>query len=110
MFNPLPERAPLPFIGVLGLFPQNIGGKGYHMATKEKDRVHGKGRVHGLGPWQETASPKLEKATVQPGQWAGTATARGEPHGDVALGAERQAVSLAPKWQSLQLLCLALLC
>ena len=72
--------------------------------------VYDKGRVHGHGPWQETASPKLEKATVQPGRWASTATARGAPHCDVVLGAERQTVSLAPKRQSLQLLCLALLC
>ena len=53
---------------------------------------------------------KAEKATVQPGRWTGAATARGEPHGDVVLGAERQTVPLAPKWQSLPLLCLALLC
>ena len=72
--------------------------------------VHDKGRDHGRGPWKQTASPKLEKATIQPGRWAGTATARSEPHGDVALGAERQAVSLSPKRQSLQLLCLGLLC
>ena len=72
--------------------------------------MHDKGGVLGRGPWQETVSPKLEKATVQPGRWTGAATARGEPHGDVTLGAERQAISLAPKRQSLQLLCLALLC
>ena len=72
--------------------------------------VYDKGRVHGHGPWQETASPKLEKATVQPGQWAGAATAWSEPHGDVVLGAEWQTVSLALKRQSLLLLCLALLC
>ena len=72
--------------------------------------VHNKGRDHGCGPWQGTASPKLEKATVHPGRWAGAETACGEPHGDVVLGAERQTVSLVPKWQSLLLLCLALLC
>ena len=54
--NRLPERAPPPFIGVLGLFPQYLGGKGYHMATKEEagctiklesmDAVHGRGRRH----------------------------------------------------------------
>ena len=48
---------------------------------------------------------KPEKATVQPGWWTGAATARGEPHGDVVLGAERQTVPLAPKWQSPPLLC-----
>ena len=47
--------------------------------------MHDKGAVHGRGPWQGAASPKLEKATAQPGRWAGAATARSEPHGDVAL-------------------------
>ena len=34
--NPLLCSPPPPFIGVLDLFPQNLGGKGYHMATKEE--------------------------------------------------------------------------
>ena len=72
--------------------------------------MHDKGGVHGRGPWQGEVSPKLEKAIVQPGRWDGATTARSEPHGDIALGAKRQTVSLAPKRQSLQLLCLALLC
>ena len=108
--DPLPECAPPPFIGVLDLFPQISWREGLPHGDEGGGGVHDKGRVRGLGPWQETASLKLEKATVQPGRWAGTATARSEPHGDVALGAERQAVSLSPKRQSLQLLCLTLLC
>ena len=35
--DPLLHSPPPPFIGVLDLFPQNLGGKGYHMATKEED-------------------------------------------------------------------------
>ena len=34
--NPLLCSPPPPFIGVLDLFPQNLGGKGNHMATKEE--------------------------------------------------------------------------
>ena len=59
MSNPLPERAPPPFIGVSGLFPKYLGGKGYHIATKEEagctikgesmDAVHGRSGVTKAG-------------------------------------------------------------
>ena len=53
---PFPERALPPFIGVPDLFPQkHLGGKGYHIATKEEagcmikvelmDAVHGRSGV-----------------------------------------------------------------
>ena len=85
--TPLPERAPHPFIGVLDLFPQISWREGLPHGDEGGGRVHDKGRVLGRGPWQETAAPKLEKATVQPGRWAGAVGARDAPHGDVALGA-----------------------
>ena len=78
--NPLPGRAPPPFIGVLDLFCPNIlGGKGYHIAPKEEARctvkvestikVGAMDAVHSRG----AASPKLKRGTVQPGRWAGAA-------------------------------------
>ena len=85
MLNPLPEWAPPPFIGVLDLFPQISWREGLPRGDEGEGMVHDKGGVHRLGPWQEMASPKLEKATVQPRQWAGAAMARSEPHGDVVL-------------------------
>ena len=74
------RSAPPPFIGVLDLFCPNIlGGKGYHMATKEEVRctikvkstikVESMDAVHGRG----AASPKLKRGTVQSGRWAGAA-------------------------------------
>ena len=59
VLTPLPGRAPPPFIGVLDLFPQYLGGKGYHVATKEEagctlkvesmDAVHGRSGVTKAG-------------------------------------------------------------
>ena len=71
--NPLPERAPPPFIGVLDLFPQISWREGLPHGDEGGGRVHDKGAVHGHGPWQGAASPKLEEATVQPGRWDGAA-------------------------------------
>ena len=58
---PLPEGAPPPFIGVLDLFPQISWREGLPHGDEEGGRVHDKGKVHGRGPWQGAASPKLEK-------------------------------------------------
>ena len=59
--------------------PKHLGGKGYHMATKEEVRctikvestikLESMDAVHGRG----AASPKLKRGTVQPGRWAGAA-------------------------------------
>ena len=75
-----------------------------------KGGVHHKGRAHGLGPWQGTASPKLNRPPSS--QDGGLALQRlvVSPTVTSSFGAARQTVSLAPKWQSLLLLCLALLC
>ena len=51
--NPLPERAPPPFLGVLGLFPQIYWREGLPHGDEGGGKVHDKGRVHGCGPWQE---------------------------------------------------------
>ena len=51
--NPLPERAPPPFIGVLDLFPQISWREGLPHSDEGGGRVHDKGGVHGRGPWQE---------------------------------------------------------
>ena len=77
VFSLLPERAPL--------FPQYLGGKGYHIATKKEagctikaestikvklvDAVHGRGAV----------SPKLKKATGQPDGGLAPAEVGGDP-------------------------------
>ena len=50
--NPLPERAPPPFIGVLDLFPQTPWREGLPHGDEGGGRVHNKGGVHGRGPWQ----------------------------------------------------------
>ena len=60
--------------------PKHLGGKGYHMATKEEARctikvestikVKSMDAVHGRG-----GVTKARKATVQTGRWAGAAEA-----------------------------------
>ena len=50
-----------PFIGALDLFPQISWREGLPHGDEGGGRVHDKGRVHGCGPWQGAASPKLEK-------------------------------------------------
>ena len=77
---------PPPFIGVLDLFPQNSWREGLPHGDEGGGRAHDKGRVHGRGPWQGAASPKLEKPPAS--QDGGLALLRWEvTHGDVALGA-----------------------
>ena len=78
MLNPLPERAPPPFIGVLDLFPKYLGGKGYHMATKEEawcmikvesmDAVHGRGGVTKAvkPPSSQDGGRALQRLVVSP--------------------------------------------
>ena len=84
--NPLPERAPPPFIGVSGLFPQISWREGLPHGDERGGQVHDKGGVHGRGPWQGAVSPKLEKPPSN--QDGGLAPLRWDvSHGDVALGA-----------------------
>ena len=52
MESPLPGRAPPPFIGVLGLFPQISWREGLPQSDEGGGRVHDKGGVHGRGPLQ----------------------------------------------------------
>ena len=48
--NPLPGRAPPPFIGVLVPIPQISWREGIPHSDEGGGKVHDKGRVHGLGP------------------------------------------------------------
>ena len=59
--NPLPERAPPPFIGVLVLFPQIFRREGIPHGDEGGVRVHNKVGVHGHGPWQERRHQSWKK-------------------------------------------------
>ena len=79
----LPGRAPPPFIGVLGLFPQISWREGLPHRDEGGGRVHDKGGVPGRGPWQGRRHQSW-KSHRPNGQLAGAAGVRGAPHGDVA--------------------------
>ena len=67
--------------------PKHLGGKGYHMATKEEAGCTIKGEAMDAGNGRRAASPKLEKPpSIQDDGLALLGLGR-PPHGDVALGA-----------------------
>ena len=73
---------------------------GCTVKVESMDLVHGRRRRHQSWkrpPFSQDGGLALQRLVVSP-----TVTS--------SFGAERQTVSLAPKWQSLLLLCLALLC
>ena len=70
--DPLARTGSSSFYRCLGPLPPKLGGKGYHIATKEEAgytiKVESMDAVHG-----RSGVTKAEKATVQPGRWADAA-------------------------------------